>query len=304
MRTPDRDRSQAPPWPTLRDHLVARLPKLGAGGVDRMLAAGAFVGHDGEPIGAAVAYEPNMFIWFHRALRDEPKVPFEVEVRYRDERIVVVDKPHFLSSIPRGRHVIESVVVRARTSLDLPELGPAHRLDRLTAGLLLLTTERRWRAPYQRAFENRLVVKTYRALAPYRPELELPRTVRSHIVKVRGRMQADVVAGAPPNAETLVELGEVRGGWAAYRLTPRTGKTHQLRMHLNSLGIPIRNDPLYPEVVDVSIDDFTHPMQLIAHSLEFTDPVDGTPRRFVTHQKLTWPTESDRSRRPAPGAHK
>lgn len=259
--------------------------------VAAMLIAERFVGADGEPVRPDDPYTPHTFVWFHRELRTEPEVPGEVIVLYRDERLVVVDKPPFLSTIPRGRHVAQSVVVRVREGLGLPELAPAHRLDRVTAGVLMLTTERRWRGLYQSMFEHRAVTKTYRALAPYRAELTLPVTVRDHLVKRRGTRQAEVVADLPPNAETLVELEAVHGRWAAYRLHPRTGRTHQLRVHLAGLGLPIVGDPLYPEVRDVEVDDFSSPLQLVAHELAFDDPVDGRPRRFVSRRRLVLPVD-------------
>ena len=111
-------------------------------------------------------------------------------------------------------------------------------------------------------------------------------TVRNHLRKQRGQWQAEVVPGAPVNAETLVEMESRDGDLAVYRLTPRTGRTHQLRMHLLGLGIPIVGDPLYPVVRETSIDDFTRPLQLLASELAFTDPVDGTERRFVSGRRL------------------
>lgn len=251
-----------------------------------MLSSGDFVDADGTPFSPDAPYTPHTFVWFHRDLREEAEVPFELEILHRDERVVVVDKPHFLSSIPRGRHVRQSVVVRARTMLGMPGLTPAHRLDRVTAGVLLLTTEQRWRGPYQRLFEDRIPEKEYEAIADAPGDIEMPATVRSHIVKRHGVMQAQEVEGEEPNAETAIDVVEERDGLARYRAVPHTGKTHQIRLHMNRIGRPILNDPFYPVVRDVDIDDFSAPLQLLARTLRFVDPVDGREREFTSRRRL------------------
>ncbi len=254
--------------------------------VAAMLAAGEFVDEDGRALRDDDPYVPARHVWFHRILRDEPVVPGTIHVVHRDERLVVVDKPPFLSTIPRGRHIVQSVVVRLRAELDLPELSPLHRLDRGTSGLLMLATERRWRGAYQTAFERRAIEKTYRALAPLRADLELPTVVRNHLRKVRGTTHAEVVPDAPVNAVTHVELEREVDGLGVYRLTPLTGRTHQLRLHLSGLGIPIVGDPLYPVERDVDLDDFREPLQLLAAEVAFTDPVDGRRREFRAVREL------------------
>lgn len=284
IHTPAADREPVDRWPTMGAWLRDRLPDRVD--VARMLAHQRFVDEDGRAVLDTDPYVPLRWVWFHRDLRDEPPVPGTIHVVHRDERLVVVDKPPFLASIPRGSHVRQSVVVRLREELGLPELSPVHRLDRVTSGLLMLATEARWRGAYQTAFERRAVHKTYLALAPLRADLELPRVVRSHIRKERGTWCAEVVPGAPANAETFVELEREVDGLGVYRLTPRTGRTHQLRLHLLELGIPIVNDPLYPHVLDVPIDDVSRPLQLLAAELAFTDPVDGGPRRFTSVRSL------------------
>ncbi|GAA4912910.1 RluA family pseudouridine synthase [Actinomycetospora succinea] len=276
------------PWATLRDHLVDRLPVPSAR-VDAMLAEGRIVDHDG-PLGPDAPFVPRSVIWFHRDLPDEAPVPFDLDVVHRDEEIVVVDKPHFLATIPRGRHVRETALVRLRHQLGLPMLSPAHRLDRVTAGLVLFVVEPARRGTYQNLFRDRRVAKAYEAIAPYDPALALPRVVRSRIVKERGVVTAQEVPGEP-NAETLVELVEVRDGAdpparARYRLTPRTGRTHQLRVHMSSLGLPLLGDPFYPEVRDVPLDDFRAPLQLLARELAFPDPRTGEERRFTSRRTL------------------
>lgn len=284
LRTPDRGVPRPDPWSTMGAWLRDRLPER----VDiaAMLADGRFVHDDLTPVREEEPYAPHTFVWFHRDLPDEVEVPGTIHVVHRDERLVVIDKPAFLSSIPRGRHVRQSVVVRLRDELGLPELSPLHRLDRVTSGLLLLATERRWRGPYQSMFQAGTVRKTYAALAPLRDDLDLPTTVADHIVKRRGSWQAEVVPGAPVNAETFIELESQVDGLGRYRLTPRTGRTHQLRVHLDGLGIPIVDDPLYPHVQDVAIDDFSRPLQLLAWELRFTDPVDASAREFRSVREL------------------
>jgi len=244
--------------------------------------AGEVVTADGYVVTETTALRPGAHVYLYRELRDEVPVPFDIPVLHRDDDIVVVDKPHFLATMPRGRHVAQTATVRLRRDLDLPELSPAHRLDRLTAGVLLFTTHREIRGAYQTLFARGLVHKTYLARAAVNPDLELPTVLRSRIVKRRGKLQA-VDEPGEPNAETLVEhLGD-----GLYRLTPRTGRTHQLRVHMASIGLPIDNDPLYPDVVDVAPDDFSRPLQLLAHSLEFRDPRTGRHRELISRRTLS-----------------
>jgi tRNA pseudouridine32 synthase/23S rRNA pseudouridine746 synthase len=286
LRTPDDG-----PWTTMRDHLVARLPRVEPGRIDAMLRERRVVGRNG-PVDLADPFVPREFLWFHRDLPVEVPVPFALEVLHRDDDVVVVDKPHFLATIPRGRHVVETALVRLRRELGLPGLSPAHRLDRVTAGVLLFVVRRERRGAYQTLFRDRRVRKTYEAVAPYDPALALPRTVRSRIVKERGVITAQELPG-PPNAETLVELLEHRAGLARYRLTPLTGRTHQLRLHLRGLGVPILGDRFYggpsdqePAPEDTALDDFTRPLQLLAATLVFPDPVTGAARRFTSRRTL------------------
>ncbi|MFH9402869.1 RluA family pseudouridine synthase [Streptomyces sp. NPDC017638] len=281
-------------WATVREHLVERLTGAGPGMVEAMFAADQVVGADGRPVPPDAPYRPGMFVWFHRELPAEVPVPFAVEVVYRDEHIVVADKPHFLATTPRGSHVAQTALARLRHELDLPALTAAHRLDRLTAGLVLFTVRPGERGAYQNLFRDRRVRKEYEAVAPYDPALALPRTVRSRILKERGVPAAREVEGEP-NAETRVELAEHRCGLGRYRLVPATGQTHQLRVHLAALGVPILGDPLYPEVTGpVPAGDFRRPLQLLARRLEFTDPVTGAHHAFTSGRHLrAWTSYTD-----------
>ena len=256
--------------------LVELADRFGDGAAEKVLS-GEVVDADGVVITPSTVLPPGAHVFLYRELPDEVVVPYPIPVLYRDDDIVVVDKPHFLATMPRGGHVAQTALVRLRRSLDLPELSPAHRLDRLTAGVLLFTVRREVRGAYQTLFARGLVSKTYLARSSGVSSVEFPAVIRSRIIKERGRLQAFEEPGEP-NAETLVEaLGDGR-----YRLSPRTGRTHQLRVHMASLGLPIDNDPLYPVVVDVAADDFSAPLRLVAHRLEFEDPLSGELRSFVS----------------------
>jgi tRNA pseudouridine32 synthase/23S rRNA pseudouridine746 synthase len=244
--------------------------------------AGEVVDADGAVIDASTELPAGAHVYLYRELPDEVPVPFDIPVLYRDDDIVVVDKPHFLATMPRGGHVAQTATVRLRRELDLPELSPAHRLDRLTGGVLLFTARREVRGAYQTMFARSEVRKTYLARAAKDSTLNFPLTVRSRIVKRRGQLQA-VEEPGEPNAETLIE----RLGDGLYRLTPCTGRTHQLRVHMVSVGLPIIGDPLYPRVIDVAPDDFSSPLGLLAHRLEFDDPLgSGCLRRFVSERSI------------------
>ncbi|GAA1936014.1 pseudouridine synthase [Kitasatospora viridis] len=273
-------------WATVAEYLAHRLPARLGERLDEMVRGGEIVATDG-PIDARTPYRPGTSVWFHRDLPPEVPVPFPLDVLHRDERLVVLDKPHFLATMPRGSHVVETALSRLRDELDLPALVPAHRLDRLTAGLVMFVADPAARGAYQTLFRDRLVRKEYRAVAPYRADLELPVTVRSRMVKVPGELAAWEEPGEV-NAVSEVELLERRGDLALYRLLPHTGRTHQLRLHMCSLGVPITNDPIYPQVLPATVpDDFSAPLQLLAVGLDFTDPITGRELSLRSRRTLS-----------------
>lgn len=259
----------------------------GAEEVSRRLNAGEVVFYDGTPVVPDEPYRGGETVFLYRDLPEEVTVPGELTVIHQDGDIVVADKPHFLATMPRGKHVTQTAVVQLRRRLALPSLSPAHRLDRLTAGVLLFTVRPEVRGAYQLLFQRREVTKTYLALAPLPSSGQtLPAVVRSRIVKPRDSVQAVEVPGEV-NAETRLELvRELPGDLGLYRLHPLTGRTHQLRVHLSGLGIPIVGDPLYPVVAEHRPHDFTHPLQLLAESLTFTDPLSGEVRTFTSARRL------------------
>lgn len=270
--------------PTVLEYLLDRFA-WDADRVREKVGAGEVLDGDGSVITAVTPFEPRRWVFMYRDPAPEPRVPFEIDILDRDDDLLVVDKPHFLATMPRGLHVVESALVRLRRELDLPDLSPIHRLDRVTAGVLVFSVRPANRGAYQTLFAKRKVIKYYEAVAPYRPEVPLPTTVESRIVKYRGTPTAQQVPGEP-NARTRIELLAVRADRGLYGLHPATGKVHQLRLHMNSLGLPIVGDNFYPTLLDTDRQDYSDPLQLLAQRIEFDDPFTGERRRFSSRRGL------------------
>ena len=291
------------PWTTVAGFLAARLRP----GIDwpARMAQGDVLDAQGRPLAADTPCVPGRSLWYWRSLPPEPRVPFEMALLHADEHLAVVDKPHFLASVPGGPYLQQTVLVRLKRLLGNDDLVPLHRLDRETAGVLLFSTRAATRDAYHALMRERRVHKVYEAVAPWRGDLPLPLTVRHHLHDLPGGRHLPVQVGdGEPNAHTgvalLQRLGRRDAGpsghlqaapeLAHYRLTPLTGHRHQLRVQLNALGLPIVGDRIYPrlwpEAPAGAPPDYTQPLQLLAREIAFTDPLSGAPRRFVSGRRL------------------
>lgn len=271
-------------WPTVIDFFAERFPTVErAVWVERM-RDGLVLDEQALPVPPDAAYRPHTRLYYYRHLQVEPRIPFEAHILFQDAHLVVVDKPHFLPTMPAGRYVQETLLVRLKQSLGIDTLAPLHRLDRETAGVTLFGIQPAERAAYHALFKQREVHKRYEAIAPWRAEL--PPVYRSQIVSGEPFFRY-CEADGEPNSETHIVLLERLGTWARYQLSPVTGRTHQLRVHMAALAVPIRNDRFYPLVVNIADDDYRAPLQLLARSVAFTDPVTGQARFFESARSLT-----------------
>ncbi|WP_028535708.1 pseudouridine synthase [Paludibacterium yongneupense] len=276
-------------WPSLLSFLLHRFPHVAEHAWRTRLASGQVFDHAGQPFQLDSPYPARQRIWYYREVETETAIPFDSPVLYRDERLVVADKPHFLACMPGGRHVHETLLTRLRISLSLPELTPIHRLDRETAGVILFCTRHDDRGAYQTLFQRHEVGKEYEAIAGFHPGILLPTVRRSRLQEGETGFLMCEVPGEP-NSETRIELMERCGEFARYRLTPLTGKKHQLRAHMAAMGIAIHGDPWYPErMPDKAVDDFSSHLLLLARSISFTDPFDGSARCYRSARTLDWP---------------
>ena len=278
------------PWTQLADFLAERLPVITQPQWRQRMAQGRVLDEDGHPQQPDAAYRPGTRVYYYRELETEPVIPFEEQIVYQDEHLLVADKPHFLPVTPGGRYVQQTLLVRLKRRTGIETLTPLHRLDRETAGLVLFSVRPQDRGAYQALFRDKTVDKHYEAVAPLRPELPLPAVYRSRMVPDERFFRQQEVSGEP-NSETHIELLQAQGTFGLYRLRPVTGRMHQLRVHMNALGRPIVGDLFYPEVVhgpNADTEDLSRPLQLLARSIAFTDPVTGAPRQFESQRQLQW----------------
>ena len=303
---------------TVVDFLRTRFPHLADGSITQRINDHEIVANDGSIITAATSAADHEFIWYYRTVPNERPIPFDIDVLHADDDLVVADKPHFLPTTPGGQFLQETALVRLRNQLNIPDLVPLHRLDRATAGVLLFSPNPATRGAYQQLFEHRKVTRYYQAVVhvPSPTQLYLqrfPLTYRNRIIKTKGIITAEVQAyevadsgriqaprtgkrrrsHAPttgPNAITDIELlghqATDNGALAHVALSPQTGRTHQLRIHLAALGHGILHDRFYPQLLDHGPDDYSKPLQLLASGVSFTDPLTGEMRDFMSRRIL------------------
>ena len=276
------------PWPTVIDFLSHRFPAISREEIAARMQRGDVVDAMGAFISSERKYQPHLKLFYYRSIAREVRIPFDEVVLFQDDYLIAVDKPHFLPVTPGGRYLQETLLVRLKLKLGLDTLAPMHRIDRETAGVVLFTIQPATRGIYQNLFSQKAVTKRYQAIAPYRADLKFPMTVQSRLVEADHFMRMREVDGEP-NAETHIDIIESSNGRARYHLTPVTGKKHQLRVQMASLGIPILNDQIYPCHLakdEIENADYSKPLQLLAQSISFTDPISCEQRNFESQRRL------------------
>ncbi|GIU45978.1 pseudouridine synthase [Shewanella algidipiscicola] len=270
---------------TVVEFLMTRFSQVSAQEWQSRVRQGKVHWLDGQPIELDSAYRPKQRVYYYREVAQEPRIPFSESILYQDERIIIAHKPHFLALHPSGQFINECLVNRLRIATQVPQLVPAHRLDRATAGIVLLIKQPEYRDAYHGLFRDGAITKTYQALASLTPALArqysdgqlaspLRWTVKNRLVKSEPSFMMQVTDGEA-NSHSEVALVEVQKGMGRFELSPITGKTHQLRVHMHSLGMPICNDRCYPSLLPKAADNFAQPLKLLAQRLQFSDPISG-----------------------------
>lgn len=278
-------------WGCLIDFLLFQFPDISQAEWLTRIARREVVDGDGHILQANSPVKRGMQLFYYREIAQETPIPFQEAILFQDAHLVVVDKPHFLPVTPSGRFLRETLLVRLKTQLNNDQLTPIHRLDRETAGVMLFSCNAHSRGQYQSLFQERQVEKTYHAIAPHLPNLQFPLIKRSMMVEsahflIMQEIETAENVGVDTNSETWINILERRGEHNLYELKPTTGKKHQLRVHLASLGAPIVNDAFYPTILPCKGDNFSAPLQLLAKTISFKDPISGEMRHFSSEQSL------------------
>ncbi len=280
-------RLQLPPgdWATLLEGLCARFPAIDRARWQDRFDRQRVLDAQGNALAADRPWQAGLEIVYFREVAGEPPIPFAERIVYQDANLLVADKPHFLPVTPAGRYVRETLLARLVATTGIGDLVPLHRIDRGTAGLVLFSTRADSRAAYQAVFRERRIEKHYEALAPALPQLEFPREHASHLERGEPFFRMREGEGAA-NSLTRIRILRASGPLWRYGLEPVSGRKHQLRVHMAALGAPIAGDDFYPELCERHAEDYRQPLQLLARSLAFDDPLSGQPRRFESAFQL------------------
>lgn len=291
MIAPSRLQLPPGPWVTLLDGLCAQFPAIGRVCWMQRMARGRVLDAAGVPLAADAPYRVGAQIRYFREVADEAPIAGVEAVLHVDADLVVADKPHGLPVAPVGQYVMQTLLTRLIQRLGNADLVPLHRIDRDTAGLVLFSANPRTRAAYHALFRDHAINKTYEALAPALPQHAFPLTRRSRLQRGEPFFRMVEVEGES-NSETRIEVIERGLCLWRYRLQPLSGRKHQLRVHMAALGAPICGDPYYPALSETTSRGVARPLQLLARSLEFVDPLDATRRRFESELTLQATTAS------------
>ena len=277
----------AGPWSTVLDFLVDRMPDISREEWAERLAQQLVLNEAAEPVAATQPYTPHTKLYYYRHIANEPVLPEKASIVFEDDYLLVADKPHFMPVTPAGRYVQQSLLVQLKHLTGNDDLVPLHRIDRETAGLVMFGKRLSDRDAYHALFRDKEMHKVYHAVAAFLPELALPRVHSSRLVPGEPFFRTQEVPGEA-NSETRIRLLRVDGSRALYQLEPVSGKRHQLRVHMMALGLPLEGDLFYPTVLrgPDEDEDFSQPLQLLAHSVTFTDPVTGQAREFHSALQL------------------
>jgi 23S rRNA pseudouridine1911/1915/1917 synthase len=282
------------------DRVLAARSEVGARALAERLIADAAVRVDGQPRAKSHRLAGGELI---EADLPETAVlapePLDLAVVYEDPHLLVVDKPAGLVVHPgrpgeRGTLAAGLLAAGAEGGAE-GRPGIVHRLDRDTSGLLVVARSEEAHRRLSSMIRRRLVERRYLALVVGRPRSRTGRIEAAIGRDRRDRTRHSLDTATPRNAVTWFEVRELLPGRALLDVRLETGRTHQIRVHLEAIELPVSGDPLYGEAGDLGLErQFLH-----AHRLVFSHPLTGEPIELESPLPPDLAAALERARGPA-----
>lgn len=275
------------PYPSLIDFICSKFPQIDKDIWIKRVEVGKLHYANGDKLSLNSLYNPHDRIFYYREVEEEPIIPFEEKILFENKEFLIVDKPHFLPVIPAGNWIEETLINRLRKKLGNEDLIPINRIDRETAGLVIISKRAETRDIYQSLFRDNLVNKEYEAICSLVGRYDGKESwhIRNRLVKGDPWFRMKIEDGEI-NAESYIELIENNDEYFKFRLLPKTGKKHQLRIHLALCGFQIINDRYYPKLLEQKPVDYSKQLQLLAKKLSFIDPISKKEMFFESKLAL------------------
>lgn len=185
--------------------------------------------------------QPVVFV---RPPWEEPPAPDTIHVIFRDQDLLVVDKPAGIPITPSGAYLEHSLLHLLRTRLQLPDVSPVHRLDLETSGVCAFAVRPAVRGHFQKQFQDQSVHKEYHALVWGQLDADL-QEIRHPLARHDQIHTRWVPHPTGLTAHTRIEKLTHRGSFSEVVVQPITGRTNQIRAHLAGVGHPIVGDKKY-----------------------------------------------------------
>ncbi|MCP4294387.1 MAG: RluA family pseudouridine synthase [Proteobacteria bacterium] len=241
---------------------------------------------NGKNVGNDFSLSPGDQVHYTHRREDESTCLTNIVTLFEDEWILAISKPDGFPVTPSGRFYFNSLAISLREWSQNDEISPLHRLDIETSGVLLFCKKKKFRGKFQKLFERKQVTKDYIALVTGTPNVSL---IQGDMVPLAGSKifsKQTLIPSRNPNSQTLIKGLIPREGFNEVWLSPVSGKTNQLRVHMASIGCPIVGDKKYHPNEEIYLDWFKYrdikriindlllPRQALhCHNVSFTHPV-------------------------------
>jgi 23S rRNA pseudouridine1911/1915/1917 synthase len=260
------------------DRFLASLPEVESrGAAERLLAASAVL-VDGEPRGKSHRLSGGEEVEVEPEQPASPALeptPMELRIAYEDEHLLVVDKPPGLVVHPAPGHesgtLVHGLLAHDAAGGDAERPGIVHRLDRDTSGLMVVARSEESHRRLQHLVRNRALERHYLALVVGRPRSRSGRIEAPIGRDRRDPFKRSLDSDAPRDAVTHFEVVELLARHSLLDVRLETGRTHQIRVHLAAIDLPVAGDAVYGRARELGLDrQFLH-----AARLAFPHPFTG-----------------------------